>query len=196
MRSRSLVLLIASFCLILSACGNTPDPVLTITFPLNGSTIYVSQNSSDQPYYWHWSPGNITMSVDVVPRMNNSACPYPPAVFQPRDNGGSFRGVPITPIQTSCSTVEPSREASYTWIPNTLGLHTLTTELVVFLSDGTQKVFTSNSITICVLNDPIHPAQNIEIGPVSADCNPTFSTVTPSLTVTPSQTVHHHRQLH
>ncbi|MBI5351573.1 MAG: hypothetical protein HZB50_02935 [Chloroflexi bacterium] len=179
MSSRSLIPLTLILCLLISACGNIPGSALTITFPADDSVVYVAQDETDQYFYWHWSPGYITMSVDVLPQTNDPACPYAPLVFQPHDNGGSFRGIPITPIQKKCSTEAPSREVSYSWIPNSLGLHTLTVDLVITQDNGTQRTITSNSITVCVLNDPYRPVKDIAIGEVSADCNPNSPKVIP-----------------
>jgi len=179
MRSRLLIPLALILGLLVSACGNKSGSALTITFPTDDSVIHVAQDETDQYFYWHWSPGYITMSVDALPQTNDPACPYAPLIFQPHDNGGSFRGIPITPIQKECSTEAPSGEVSYSWIPNSLGLHTLTVDLVITLEDGTQEIITSNSITVCVLNDPYRPVKDISIGEISADCNPNSPTAIP-----------------
>ena len=185
MRTRFSILLTFFLCFSVSACGNNPesnpDPGpgashtggLSITFPAHGSEIFVAQDPSDQYFYWHWTPGYITMVVNELPRTNDTACPYAPLVFNLSDNGGPFRGAANTPLKNTCSTEAPNPEVSYSWDPDTLGVHTLTAELVIDIGNGNQRTISSDSITVCVLNDPSRPVKSIPVGSVSADCKPT-----------------------
>ena len=176
MRSRFPILL--TILLLLSACGKAPGPVpvkdpgIKITFPADGADILVAQDPSDQYFYWHWTPGYVTLWLAELLPSSDPDCPYAPMVFNLYDNGGTFRGEVITPLEKNCSKTAPAPEVSYSWDPDTLGLHTLSAELVFTLPDGTTKTFTSNSITVCVLNDPSRPVPSIPLGKVSAKCSP------------------------
>ncbi len=175
--------------LILSACGgtNVPDPHVRITYPADGAVIYVSQLPSDAQSFWHWNPGYITFRADSVPSSTDSTCPYPPFSIFPRDDGGGFRGLPLSPTQDSCSNTPPSPTFTVSWIPNTLGLNTISAEVDIYPpTDQLGGHFTyqvANPITVCVLNDPDHPSPDITIGRTSPTCNPVPLTPTPIVAV-------------
>ncbi len=174
--------------MLLSACGpSVQDPHVRITFPANGSVIYVSQTSSDSRGYWHWNPGYITFTADSVPRSSDPSCPYPPFMVNPSDNGGGFRGLPLSQTQGTCTDTPPAPSFTVSWIPNSLGLHTITGEVDVFPPSsqlgGHVAYQVTNPITVCVLNDPSSPAQDIPIGSTSATCNPVPPTPTPIATL-------------
>lgn len=177
MYARYLVVVIAATALMVSSCGEIPDPRVRIISPQNGAVILVSEGTT--PHFWQWSPGTITFTADNIPQPGGGECPYPAVMINPRDNGESFRGIPVNPSTGTCSSTPPSQEESWTWIPNSLGLHTLSAQVIIIFSDGRYREFTSTSINVCVMADPNRPPQDIPIGQVTADCNPAPPTVTP-----------------
>ena len=73
-----------------------------------------------------------------------------------------------------------------TWIPDSLGLHTLSAEVIVLFSDGRDRVFSSSSIDVCVMADPAHPPQDMPVGRVTAECNPNPPTPVPPVIIRPN----------
>jgi len=177
-----LVMLVAITSLLMSGCASLPDPHVRITFPANGAVITVSDDVSGLGV----TPVRITFSVDTIPPTNDSSCRDLSIGVEPYDNGGSigelWTGSPFgPPITISCSSSAPSPEQnlSQDWVPPSLGLHTLSAHVIVTNDAGARQVFDTNSITICVVGDPLHPPHNIPVGLVTANCNPNPPTPTP-----------------
>jgi hypothetical protein len=174
-------------CLLISGCQSLPDPHITVTYPQNGAVITISEGT--RPYSWQWSPGYITFTAETIPHTNDSSCPYPSVIIEPRDNGESFIGTPLTSISGNlCSSTASSQTQSWTWRPQALGLHQLSAHIIVLTDTGATREFDSDSVTVCVVGDPLHPPQNVPMGLTSPDCNPlippTFTPI-PTATATP-----------
>jgi hypothetical protein len=171
MRTRYLVTLLSAGSLLINGCGSLPNPHVRITFPRNGAIIPLSEGTAS--YVWQWTPGYITFSIDNIPQLNDSSCPYPAVLINPRDNGGTFVGLPTMPTSSNlCSSTAPSPEQSFTWKPQSLGLHTLSAQIIVITDNGNYQNYESDSVTVCVTGDPSHPPQNITLGRSSANCYP------------------------
>ena len=179
---RFVTVLAAFTCLLTGGCGSLPDPHVRVTFPQNGTVISLSEGT--RPYYWQWSPGYITFALDSIPQSNDSSCPYPSVIIEPRDNGESYVGTPTAPLPPDlCSAGVPSPQQSWTWQPQALGLHRLGAHIIVITNTGASREYDSDSVTVCIIGDPLHPPQKVPMGMTSADCNPavppTFTPVTP-----------------
>ncbi len=188
---RYLVIWIAINCFLIGGCApSMPDPHVIVSWPHNGAVITLSEtlNAHDnivEPYYYASDYVKFRM-LDAIPPTNNPSCPYPAVLIEPRDNGESFIGMPADVYVTgSCSGSPPIQEQSFRWQPQSLGLHTLSAHIIVMNDTGDNREFDSDSVTVCVVGDPLHPPQNIPMGRTNASCNPPIPLTFTATPVTP-----------
>jgi hypothetical protein len=133
----------------------------------------------------------INFSIGAIPATNDPLCRDLTFQVQASDNGHSIgeslTGAPDRFPTGSCSSGAASlaQNTSWTWFPQSLGLHTLNAVIFVTNDTGDHRQYNSNSVTVCVLGDPLSPPQNIPVGLTSPGCHPPVPAPVPTPTATP-----------